>query len=118
MSSSKCPFASGSITQSGKSNTDWQPNTLNLDILHQHDRKANPLSSDFNYREALKQLDFAQLKSDLIALMTDSQQWWLADWGHYGGLMNRMTWHAAGSYRVADGRGGAGTGNLRFSPLN
>lgn len=118
MSSNKCPFASGSITQSGKSNTDWWPNTLNLDILHQHDRKTNPLGSDFNYREALKQLDFAQLKSDLIALMTDSQPWWPADWGHYGGLMIRMTWHAAGSYRVADGRGGAGTGNLRFSPLN
>lgn len=118
MSSNKCPFASGSITQSGKSNTDWWPNTLNLDILHQHDRKTNPFGSDFNYREALKQLDFEQLKSDLIALMTDSQPWWPADWGHYGGLMIRMTWHAAGSYRVADGRGGAGTGNLRFSPLN
>ncbi|MDE3272314.1 catalase/peroxidase HPI [Pseudoalteromonas sp. G4] len=118
MSSSKCPFASGSITQTGKSNTDWWPNTLNLDILHQHDSKTNPLGSDYDYREQLKQLDFAALKADLTALMTDSQDWWPADWGHYGGLMIRMTWHAAGSYRVADGRGGAGTGNLRFSPLN
>ncbi|MFY8350731.1 catalase/peroxidase HPI [Pseudoalteromonas sp. SSM20] len=118
MSSSKCPFTSGSITQTGKSNTDWWPNTLNLDILHQHDSKTNPLGSDYDYREQLKQLDFAALKADLTALMTDSQDWWPADWGHYGGLMIRMTWHAAGSYRVADGRGGAGTGNLRFSPLN
>ena len=118
MSSSKCPFTSGSITQTGKSNTDWWPNTLNLDILHQHDSKTNPLGSDYDYREQLKQLDFTALKADLTALMTDSQDWWPADWGHYGGLMIRMTWHAAGSYRVADGRGGAGTGNLRFSPLN
>jgi catalase-peroxidase len=97
---------------------DWWPNALNLDILHQHDTKTNPLGKDFNYREELKKLDVEGLKADLKALMTDSQDWWPADWGHYGGLMIRMTWHAAGSYRIADGRGGAGTGNQRFAPLN
>ncbi|MCW8469735.1 catalase/peroxidase HPI [Fluoribacter gormanii] len=114
----KCPVMHGGITSSNRSNTDWWPNALNLDILHQHDTKTNPMGLDFNYREEVKKLDFAALKKDLHRLMTDSQEWWPADWGHYGGLMIRMSWHAAGSYRVADGRGGAGTGNQRFAPLN
>ncbi|PWY54105.1 catalase/peroxidase HPI [Legionella qingyii] len=114
----KCPVMHGGITSSNRSNTDWWPNTLNLDILHQHDTKTNPMGLKFNYREEVKKLDFAGLKKDLHILMTDSQEWWPADWGHYGGLMIRMSWHAAGSYRVADGRGGAGTGNQRFAPLN
>jgi len=97
---------------------EWWPNALNLDILHQHDTKTNPLGKDFDYREEVKKLDVRALKKDLTALMTDSQSWWPADWGHYGGLMIRMAWHAAGSYRLADGRGGAGTGNQRFAPLN
>jgi catalase-peroxidase len=97
---------------------DWWPKALNLDILHQHDSKPNPLGPDFDYREEVRKLDVDALKNDLRALMTDSQDWWPADWGHYGGLMIRMAWHAAGSYRVADGRGGAGTGNQRFAPLN
>ncbi|WP_286232909.1 catalase/peroxidase HPI [Thalassotalea sediminis] len=118
MSSGKCPIMHGSSTETGKSNTDWWPKSLNLDILHQHDVKTNPLDPSFNYQEAVKSLDFDALKKDLIALMKDSQSWWPADWGHYGGLMIRMTWHAAGSYRIADGRGGAGNGNLRFAPLN
>lgn len=118
MTTGKCPVMHGSSTESGMSNTDWWPKSLNLDILHQHDVKTNPLGADFNYQEAVKKLDFKALKQDLIALMTDSQDWWPADWSHYGGLMIRMTWHAAGSYRIADGRGGAGTGNLRFAPLN
>jgi catalase-peroxidase len=96
---------------------DWWPKSLNLDILHQHDTKVNPLAG-FNYQDEVQKLDFAGLKRDLIALMTDSQDWWPADWGHYGGLFIRMTWHAAGTYRMADGRGGAGTGNHRFAPLN
>ena len=106
------------MTQIGTTNTHWWPNALNLDILHQHDRKTNPLGADFNYRQELAKLDIPALKKDLHALMTDSQDWWPADWGHYGGLFIRLTWHAAGSYRVADGRGGAGTGNNRFAPLN
>lgn len=106
------------MTTSASSNTYWWPNALNLDILHQHDTKTNPLGADFDYREELKKLDIPALKADLTALMTQSQDWWPADWGHYGGLFIRMTWHAAGSYRVADGRGGAGTGNQRFAPLN
>ena len=114
----KCPVMHGGNTASGVSNMDWWPKTLNLDILHQHDSKTNPMDKDFNYREEVKKLDFAALKKDLHALMTDSQDWWPADWGHYGGLMIRMSWHAAGSYRVGDGRGGAATGNLRFAPLN
>ena len=114
----KCPVMHGANTTSGKSNMAWWPNALNLNILHQHDSKTNPLGQDFNYREAVKTLDVAALKKDLTDLMTDSQDWWPADWGHYGGLMIRMAWHAAGSYRVADGRGGAGTGNQRFAPLN
>ncbi|WP_417451221.1 catalase/peroxidase HPI [Kordiimonas sp.] len=114
----KCPVMHGGHTSSGKSNMSWWPNALNFDILHQHDIKTNPMSADFNYREELKKLDVDALKADLHALMTDSQDWWPADWGHYGGLMIRMSWHAAGSYRMADGRGGAGTGNQRFAPLN
>ncbi|KKP13406.1 catalase-peroxidase [Vibrio cholerae] len=100
------------------SNMDWWPKALNLDILHQHDSKTNPLGADFNYREELKKLDVEALKRDLKALMTNSQEWWPADWGHYGGLMIRMAWHSAGTYRIADGRGGGGTGNQRFAPLN
>lgn len=116
-SSGGCPFMHGSMTTNNRTEMDWWPKTLNLDILHQHDDKTNPMNG-FNYQEAVKKLDFSALKQDLIALMTDSQEWWPADWGHYGGLMIRMTWHAAGTYRIADGRGGAGTGNLRFAPLN
>ena len=114
----KCPVMQGANTVETKSNTDWWPNTLNLDILSQHDVKTNPLGKDFNYREEVKKLDVAALKKDLHTLMTSSQSWWPADWGHYGGLMIRMAWHAAGSYRSADGRGGAGAGNQRFAPLN
>ncbi len=114
----KCPVMHGGHTTTGASNMAWWPNTLNLDILHQHDTKTNPLGKDFNYREALKTLDVEALKRDLRALMTDSQPWWPADWGHYGGLMIRMAWHAAGSYRLADGRGGGGSGDQRFAPLN
>lgn len=113
-----CPFAHGANTSNQQSNTSWWPNALNLDILHQHDRKTDPLDAGFNYAEAFNSLDYAALKADLTKLMTDSQSWWPADWGHYGGLMIRMAWHAAGSYRIADGRGGAGTGNQRFAPLN
>jgi catalase-peroxidase len=108
----------GGATKSATSVSSWWPEALNLDILHQHDTKTNPLGSEFSYRNALKSLDVAALKADLHALMTDSQDWWPADWGHYGGLMIRMAWHAAGSYRTSDGRGGGGTGNQRFAPLN
>tara|TARA_R110000824_G_scaffold390760_2_gene587351 strand:+ start:12894 stop:15026 length:2133 start_codon:yes stop_codon:yes gene_type:complete len=108
----------GGVTKTETSNTDWWPNTLNLDILHQHDSKTDPMGSGFDYREEVKKLDVQALKKDLHALMTDSCDWWPADWGHYGGLMIRMAWHAAGSYREADGRGGGGTGNQRFAPLN
>ena len=114
----RCPVMHGGITSTGAPNLDWWPNALNLDILHQHDTKTNPMGKNFNYREEVKKLDVEELKKDLHALMTDSQAWWPADWGHYGGLMIRLSWHAAGSYRVADGRGGAGTGNQRFAPLN
>jgi catalase-peroxidase len=117
-SSAKCPVMHGAMTATGSSNMDWWPNALNLDILHQHDTKTNPMGKDFDYREELKKLDVAALKKDMTALMTESQDWWPADWGHYGGLMIRMSWHAAGSYRLADGRGGGGTGNQRFAPLN
>ena len=118
--SGKCPVMHGGATSTsaGTSNMEWWPNALNLDILHQHDTKTNPLGEDFDYREELKKLDVEALKKDLHALMTDSQAWWPADWGHYGGLMIRMAWHSAGSYRLADGRGGGGTGNQRFAPLN
>lgn len=118
MSENKCPVMHGGATESSMSNMEWWPKALNLDILHQHDSKTNPMGEEFDYREEVKKLDFAALKKDLHALMTDSQEWWPADWGHYGGLMIRMSWHAAGSYRTADGRGGAGTGNQRFAPLN
>ncbi|MBY9067188.1 catalase/peroxidase HPI [Hyphomonas sp. WL0036] len=114
----KCPVMHGAITVAGESNTAWWPETLNLDILHQHDTKTSPLGKDFNYREAVKTLDFEALKKDMLALMTDSQEWWPADYGHYGGLMIRLAWHSAGSYRLADGRGGGGSGNIRFAPLN
>ena len=114
----KCPVMHGGNTATGTSNMDWWPKALNLDILHQHDVKTNPLGADFNYAEEFKKLDLAAVKKDLHALMTDSQEWWPADWGHYGGLMIRMAWHAAGTYRIADGRGGAGTGNQRFAPIN
>ncbi|MDW6018496.1 catalase/peroxidase HPI [Vibrio plantisponsor] len=117
-SAGKCPVMHGGMTSTGSTVMDWWPNALNLDILHQHDKKTNPLGEDFNYREELKKLDVEALKKDLTALMTDSQEWWPADWGHYGGLMIRMAWHSAGSYRTADGRGGASTGNQRFAPLN
>jgi catalase-peroxidase len=114
----KCPVMHGGNTTAGTSNMDWWPKALNLDILHQHDTKTNPMGERFDYREAVEQLDVEALRKDLHALMTDSQDWWPADWGHYGGLMIRMAWHAAGSYRIADGRGGAGTGNQRFAPIN
>jgi catalase-peroxidase len=112
-----CPVMHGGNTTSGSSNMAWWPKSLNLNILHQHDSKSNPMSG-VNYREEVKKLDVAALKKDMVALMTDSQDWWPADWGHYGGLMIRLAWHSAGSYRIADGRGGAGAGNIRFAPLN
>ncbi|MDX1829509.1 MAG: catalase/peroxidase HPI [Lutibacter sp.] len=114
----KCPVMHGGNTSSDKSVMDWWPKALNLDILHQHDTKTNPLKTNFNYREELKKLDVEALKKDVNNLMTDSQEWWPADWGHYGGLMIRMAWHSAGTYRTSDGRGGGGTGNQRFAPLN
>jgi len=113
----ECPVMHGGATSSSQAQV-WWPNALELDILHQHDVKTNPLGADFNYREALKTLDVEALKNDVKALMTDSQVWWPADWGHYGGLMIRMAWHSAGTYRQTDGRGGASTGNQRFAPLN
>ncbi len=115
--SGKCPVMHGGQTTTGNDVMDWWPKALNLDILHQHDTKSNPLQG-FDYREEVKKLDVEALKADIHALLTDSQDWWPADWGHYGGLMIRMSWHAAGTYRVQDGRGGAGTGNHRFAPLN
>jgi catalase-peroxidase len=114
----KCPFHGSATTAGSPSNGDWWPNQLNLRILHQHSNRSNPLGSDFDYQEAFKRLDYGALKADLHALMTDSQAWWPADWGHYGGLMIRMAWHSAGTYRIADGRGGGGTGSQRFAPLN
>ena len=116
--SGRCPVMHGGATSVDMSNQAWWPKALNLDILHQHDGKTNPMGADFDYRQAVKGLDVAALKQDLVALMTDSQSWWPADWGHYGGLMIRMAWHSAGTYRIADGRGGGGTGNQRFAPLN
>ena len=118
MSTGKCPVMHGANTETGNSVMAWWPKAINLDILHQHDAKTNPMGASFNYRDELKKLDVDALKHDLKALMTDSQPWWPADWGHYGGLFIRMAWHSAGTYRIADGRGGAGTGNQRFAPLN
>lgn len=118
MSAKKCPVMHGANTEAHMSNQAWWPKSLNLEILRQHDRKTDPMDENFDYREAVQTLDFAALRQDLLDLMTDSQTWWPADWGHYGGLMIRLSWHAAGSYRMADGRGGAGTGNQRFAPLN
>ena len=116
--SGKCPVMHGGATSTSMSNMEWWPKALNLDILHQHDAKTNPMDEGFNYRKEVQTLDVAALKKDLHALMTNSQSWWPADWGHYGGLMIRMAWHAAGTYRTADGRGGGGTGNQRFAPIN
>ncbi len=117
----KCPVT-GAISKTpagrGTTNRDWWPNQLNLGILHQHTPISNPLGPDFNYAEEFKKLDLGALKKDIYALMTDSQEWWPADWGHYGGLFIRMAWHSAGTYRTSDGRGGAGTGNQRFAPIN
>ena len=117
-SNGKCPVSHGGMTSLSSNVMSWWPNALNLDILHQHDTKTNPMGADFSYRDAVKSLDFDALKKDMHDLMTDSQEWWPADWGHYGGLMIRLSWHAAGSYRVTDGRGGGSTGNQRFAPLN
>ena len=114
----QCPVMHGGATSASMAHMDWWPKALSLDILHQHDSKTNPMGAGFNYREEVKKLDVEALKKDLKALMTDSQSWWPADWGHYGGLMIRMAWHSAGTYRIADGRGGGGTGNQRFAPLN
>jgi len=118
--SGKCPVMHGGVTSASASMSaqNWWPKALNLDILHQHDSKTNPLGAGFDYRAELKKLDVEALKRDVKALMTDSQDWWPADWGHYGGLMIRMAWHSAGTYRIADGRGGGGTGNQRFAPIN
>jgi catalase-peroxidase len=117
----KCPFAAmhGARTHEGaQSNSDWWPNRLNLRILHQHSAKSNPMGPQFSYAKEFSKLDLPALKEDLYALMTDSQDWWPADWGHYGGLFIRMAWHSAGTYRISDGRGGGGTGNQRFAPIN
>ena len=117
----KCPFmhaAPSQATQSGRTNRDWWPNQLNLDILHQHGASPDPMDPGFDYAAAFRSLDYQALKADLMALMTQSQDWWPADWGHYGPLFIRMAWHSAGTYRIADGRGGAGSGNQRFAPLN
>ncbi|NDG36614.1 MAG: catalase-peroxidase, partial [Alphaproteobacteria bacterium] len=117
----KCPVMHGAVTRnstSGTSNREWWPNQLNIGILHQHDQKSNPMDAGFNYREEFTKLDYQALKKDLTDLMTDSQDWWPADYGHYGPFFIRMTWHAAGTYRSGDGRGGGGTGAQRFAPLN
>ena len=119
--SGKCPFSGATLQQSaggGTRNQDWWPNQLRLNILRQHSPASNPMDKGFNYAEAFKSLDMATLKKDIIDVLTTSQDWWPADWGHYGGLMIRMAWHSAGTYRTADGRGGGGTGNQRFAPLN
>ena len=117
--SGKCPVSHGAMSKNSQSTTEeWWPKNLKLDILHQHDTKTNPMDNGFNYKEEVKKLDFKEIKKDLLNLMTDSQEWWPADLGHYGGLFIRMAWHSAGTYRIADGRGGSGTGNHRFAPLN
>ena len=113
-----CPFAHGGNTTLDNSVTKWWPNALNLDILHQHDARVSPMDPDYDHRSVAKQLDFEEVKSDVVTVLTESQEWWPADWGHYGGLMIRLAWHSAGSYRMGDGRGGAGSGNIRFAPLN
>ena len=117
-SSGKCPVMHGGMTNTEESVTSWWPKTLNLDILHQHDGKTSPFDKAYNYRDAVKTLNFDELKKDILALVTDSQDWWPADWGSYSGLFIRLAWHSAGSYRLADGRGGGGSGNIRFAPLN
>ncbi|HRA21756.1 MAG TPA: catalase-peroxidase, partial [Anaerolineae bacterium] len=120
-SDSKCPMTAGidkPTASGGTSIQHWWPNQLNLKVLHQHAPPSNPMGEAFDYAEAFKQLDLAALKQDLYTLMTDSQDWWPADWGHYGGLFVRMAWHSAGTYRTADGRGGGGSGNQRFAPVN
>ena len=114
----KCPVMHGALTEDGETPTAWWPNNLNLDILHQHDSKTNPMDKGYSYKKEVKKLNFKKLEKDLRALMTDSQEWWPADLGHYGGLMIRMAWHSAGTYRISDGRGGSATGNHRFAPLN
>ncbi|MDR5901878.1 catalase/peroxidase HPI [Halomonas icarae] len=116
--SGRCPVIHGGNTATGRDNMNWWPESLNLDILHQHDRKTDPMGETFDYRQEVRKLDFEALNKDMHALMTDSQAWWPADWGHYGGLFIRMSWHAAGTYRIADGRGGGGTGNQRFAPIS
>ena len=119
-SDGKCPVMHGAIStsNSGMKNMDWWPNALNLNILHQHDTKSNPMGANFVYKDAFNKINYEELKADLHALMTDSQDWWPADYGHYGPFFIRMTWHAAGTYRTGDGRGGGGTGAQRFAPLN
>ena len=117
----KCPVMHGGNTRiggGGTKNMDWWPNQLNLKILHQHDKKSNPMGEEFNYADEFNKLDLPAVKKGLAAVMTDSKAWWPADYGHYGPLMVRMAWHAAGTYRTSDGRGGASTGNQRFAPLN
>ena len=118
MSEAKCPVAHGANSNMEKSSTDWWPKNLNLDILHQHDQKTKPFNGSYNYREEVKKLDFKALEADMHQLMKESQDWWPADWGTYAGLMVRLAWHSAGTYRTADGRGGGGTGDHRFAPLN
>ncbi|MFT6412751.1 MAG: catalase-peroxidase, partial [Glaciecola sp.] len=120
-SSAKCPVMHGANTRVGGNNTkniDWWPNQLNIKILHQNDTKANPMGADFDYKEAFNSVDLKTLKGDIEAVLTDSQDWWPADYGHYGPFMIRMAWHAAGTYREGDGRGGAANGNQRFAPIN
>ena len=118
----KCPFhataVAAAVTHRAQTNADWWPNQLRLGVLHQHGAESDPMGPDFDYTAEFQTLDLDAVVADLTALMTDSQDWWPADWGHYGGLMIRLAWHAAGTYRVQDGRGGAGTGNQRFAPLN
>src|SRR5437660_11892222 len=115
---SKCPFHNGASATNGMTNRDWWPKQLKLELLHQHSSRSNPMGQDFNYPKEFQSLDLAAVKKDLAALMTDSQPWWPADFGHYGPLFIRMAWHSAGTYRITDGRGGAGDGEQRFAPLN